>query len=148
MESTKKRAAKLESKGKPVDFKELLRMERTPGRPSNTASKHWQRWPERESLCVVPFTSFGERGAAERPSVWLARDESRPLMFFAGVWTTWTSVRNVRTGAAKNQRYSESGLYSVILRSNKPEAKHVRGSAVDPQDGRLSRAHTGLSPLQ
>src|ERR1700684_2848060 len=34
MESTKKRAAKLESKGKPVDFKELLRMEPTPGRPT------------------------------------------------------------------------------------------------------------------
>jgi len=33
-----------------------------------------------------------------RPPVWLALDESRPLAFFAGVWTLWTSVRNVKGG--------------------------------------------------
>src|ERR1700759_1352278 len=62
MESTKKRAQKLEAKGKPVDFKELLRMEPDAGTTNirNTASKHWQRWLGRESRCVVPFTSFSE----------------------------------------------------------------------------------------
>jgi putative SOS response-associated peptidase YedK len=67
----------------------------------NTASKHWQRWLGRESRCVVPFTSFSENEvlpSGARPPVWFARNESRPLMFFAGIWTNWTSVRKVRTG--------------------------------------------------
>ena len=46
MQSTKKRAAKLEAKGKPVDFKQLLRMEPDSGTTNirNANSKHWQRW--------------------------------------------------------------------------------------------------------
>jgi putative SOS response-associated peptidase YedK len=49
----------------------------------------------------VPFTSFWENEvlpSGARPPVWFARDESRPLMFFAGIWTNWTSVRKVRSG--------------------------------------------------
>ena len=33
-----------------------------------------------------------------RPPVWFAFDETRPLAFFAGLWTTWTSVRKVKEG--------------------------------------------------
>ena len=36
-----------------------------------------------------------------RPTVWFALDESRPLAFFAGIWATWTSVRNVKKGPVK-----------------------------------------------
>jgi hypothetical protein len=45
MQATKKRAAKLEAKGKPVDFKELLRMESDGGTTNirNVKSKHWTR---------------------------------------------------------------------------------------------------------
>jgi putative SOS response-associated peptidase YedK len=45
MEATKKRAAKLEAKGKTVDFKELLRMEPDSGTTNirNVKSKHWTR---------------------------------------------------------------------------------------------------------
>jgi putative SOS response-associated peptidase YedK len=35
MGATKKRAEKLQAKGKPVDFKELLRMEPAAGRPTS-----------------------------------------------------------------------------------------------------------------
>jgi hypothetical protein len=31
-----------------------------------------------------------------RSPVWLAFDESRPLAFFAGLWTCWSSVRKVK----------------------------------------------------
>jgi hypothetical protein len=46
MEATKKRAAKLEAKRKPVDFKQLLRMEPDGGTTNirNVKSKHWSRW--------------------------------------------------------------------------------------------------------
>jgi putative SOS response-associated peptidase YedK len=57
MEATKKRAAKLEAKGKPVDFKELLRMEPDSGTTNirNVKSKHWTRWLGAGNRCVVPF---------------------------------------------------------------------------------------------
>jgi putative SOS response-associated peptidase YedK len=30
--------------------------------------------------------------------VWLAAGEDRPLLFFAGIWTNWTSVRKIKEG--------------------------------------------------
>src|SRR5690242_13976630 len=60
MDATKKRAQKLEAKGKSVDFKELLRMEPDSGVTNirNTSSGHWKRWLEPANRCLVPFTSF------------------------------------------------------------------------------------------
>lgn len=44
-EATKSRAARLEAKGHPIDFKQLLRMEPDSGTTNvrNTACKHWKR---------------------------------------------------------------------------------------------------------
>jgi putative SOS response-associated peptidase YedK len=75
----------------------------------NTASPHWRRWLGVESRCVVPFTSFSEnevRPDGSRPPVWFALDESRPLAFFAGIWSRWTSVRKVREGETTNDLYA------------------------------------------
>jgi putative SOS response-associated peptidase YedK len=49
----------------------------------------------------VPFTSFSENEHlpdGSKPPVWFALDESRPLAFFAGLWTRWTSVRKLKEG--------------------------------------------------
>jgi putative SOS response-associated peptidase YedK len=107
MEVTKRRAAKLETKGQTVDFKELLRMEPDSGTTNirNTNSKHWKRWLGVEHRCVVPFTSFSEFNKAEGGDIWFAFDESRPLGCFAGIWTTWTSVRKVREGETTNDLF-------------------------------------------
>jgi putative SOS response-associated peptidase YedK len=106
MEATKKRAAKLEAKGKPVDFKELLRMEPDGGTTNirNVKSKHWARWLGVENRCVVPFNSFSEFNKAEGGDIWFALDESRPLVCFAGIWTNWlyaflTTEPNAEVGA-------------------------------------------------
>ncbi len=67
----------------------------------NVTSPHWRRWLAPESRCLVPFTSFSENelspGGSRQP-VWFALDERRPLAFFAGIWTRWTSVRKLREG--------------------------------------------------
>jgi putative SOS response-associated peptidase YedK len=100
MEAAKKRAAKLEAKGHPVDFKEL-RLEPDSGTTNirNTASKHWQRWLGPENRCVVPFTSFSEFSKAAGGDVWFALSDERPLAVFAGIWTAgWTCVRKMKTG--------------------------------------------------
>ena len=71
----------------------------------NVKSPHWRRWLGAEHRCVVPFTSFSENEAlpdGSKPPVWFAFDEMRPLAFFAGLWTRWTSVRKVKEGETTN----------------------------------------------
>ncbi len=56
-----------------------------------------------------PFTSFSENEAladGSRPPVWFALDDSRPLAFFAGIWTRWTSVRKVKEGETTNDLFA------------------------------------------
>lgn len=96
-----KRADKLRSKAKPVDFDELLRMEPDGGTTNvrNTASAHWRPWLGVQNRCVVPLTSFSEFDHASRQDVWFALSDDRPLAFFAGIWTPqWTGVRKIKTG--------------------------------------------------
>lgn len=68
----------------------------------NVNSAHWRRWLGMESRCVVPFTSFSENDVmpdGSRPPIWFALNETRPLAFFAGIWTPkWTSVRKLKEG--------------------------------------------------
>jgi putative SOS response-associated peptidase YedK len=67
----------------------------------NVKSPHWRRWLNPESRCLVPFTSFSENeltpGGSRQP-IWFALGEDRPLAFFAGIWTRWTSVRKLKEG--------------------------------------------------
>jgi putative SOS response-associated peptidase YedK len=66
-----------------------------------TASSHWRRWLAPECRCLVPFTSFSENETlpnGSKPPIWFALNEERPLAFFAGIWTPWTSVRKVKEG--------------------------------------------------
>src|SRR6266446_5904829 len=74
----------------------------------NVKSPHWRRWLGTEHRCVVPFTSFSENEAlpdGRKPPVWFAFDETRPLAFFAGLWTNWTSVRKVKEGKTTNDLF-------------------------------------------
>lgn len=101
LQAAQKRAAKLEAKGKSVDFKELLRMEPDKGTTNirNTASRHWQRWLTPDHRCLVPFTSFAEPHPVNKWPVWFALGPDRPLAFFAGIETrSWTSVRTISEG--------------------------------------------------
>ena len=41
-----------------------------------------------------------------RPTVWFAFDETRPLAFFAGLWTRWTSVRKVKESETTNDIFA------------------------------------------
>jgi putative SOS response-associated peptidase YedK len=75
----------------------------------NVASPHWRRWLGIESRCLVPFTSFSENEVlpnGSRPPIWFALDESRPLAFFAGIWTRWTSIRKVKEGETTNDIFA------------------------------------------
>lgn len=114
-QNAKKRAEKLEAKGKPVDFPELLKMEPDGGTTNvrNTSSKHWTRWLGVENRCVVPMTRFAEPDHGSKveggrvPNAWFAKDESEPLIFFAGIWVPqWESVRKIKEGLIKADLYA------------------------------------------
>ena len=72
----------------------------------NTASLHWRRWLGVENRCVVPFTSFCELNEDAGGDVWFALSEERPLAMFAGIRTTWTSVRKAREGEIRTDLYA------------------------------------------
>ncbi len=75
----------------------------------NMKSPHWRRWLGVESRCVVPFTSFSENEVlpdGSHPPVWFALDERRPLAFFAGIWTHWTSIRKIKEGETTNDIFA------------------------------------------
>jgi putative SOS response-associated peptidase YedK len=75
----------------------------------NVSSPHWRRWLGIENRCVVPFTSFAEHEKlpdGARSPVWFSLHETRPLAFFAGIWTRWTSVRKVKEGETTNDLFA------------------------------------------
>jgi putative SOS response-associated peptidase YedK len=67
----------------------------------NTGSRYWQAWLKKpEHRCLVPVTSFAEPDNNQGPRsiwTWFAQDESRPLMFFAGIWREWEGDRGTKT---------------------------------------------------
>jgi putative SOS response-associated peptidase YedK len=51
-------------------------------------------------------TSFSAFNKAEGGDIWFAFDESRPLAFFAGIWTRWRSVRKVKEGETEDELFA------------------------------------------
>lgn len=93
----------------------------------NLSSSHWRRWLGVESRCVVPFTSFSENEVlpdGSRPPVLFAFDDTRPLAFFAGIWTRWTSVRKVKEGETTND------LFAFLTCEPNAEVKAVHPKAM------------------
>jgi len=82
----------------------------------NLASPHWRGWTGVHNRCLVPFTSFSEYAPIPNPVtkkkdiIWFALDESRPLAFFAGLWTSWHGVR----GTKANPIEGEHQLYGFL----------------------------------
>lgn len=93
----------------------------------NTKSPHWRRWLGIENRCVVPFNSFSENETltdGSRSPVWFAFDEERPLAFFAGVWTNWTSVRKMKEGQVN------ADLYAFLTTEANADVKPIHPKAM------------------
>jgi putative SOS response-associated peptidase YedK len=64
---------------------------------------HWRRWMDVPNRCVVPANCFAEPSPVKdadgkTPNIWFALDDSKPLFFFAGIWTRWHGTRRVKDG--------------------------------------------------
>jgi putative SOS response-associated peptidase YedK len=69
---------------------------------------HWRPWLGAANRCLVPFTSFAEPDQDHertRKNIWFALDDSRPLAFFAGVWTPHACVRMKSKGWEEIEAY-------------------------------------------
>jgi putative SOS response-associated peptidase YedK len=70
----------------------------------NTNSSFWKPWLKKpEQRCLVPATSFAEPDNNQGPRsiwTWFAHDDSRPLMFFAGIWREWEGTRGTKANPA------------------------------------------------
>jgi putative SOS response-associated peptidase YedK len=78
----------------------------------NVESPHWRRWLGPSNRCLVPWTEFCEwqDTKPKKTKRWFAIDDSRPLAFFAGIWTDWTGER----GSSKSPRPGAHQLYGFL----------------------------------
>ncbi|WP_422369866.1 SOS response-associated peptidase [Hoeflea sp.] len=96
----------------PPKFLEGKKVDKGVTNVRNASSPHWRRWLGIESRCVVPANEFAEPDPAikkdgERtPNAWFALSEERPLFFFAGIWTRWTSVRKLKEGEIETDLFA------------------------------------------
>jgi putative SOS response-associated peptidase YedK len=92
-----------------------------------------------ENRCVVPFTSFSDFSKVHGGDVWFAFNESRPLAVFAGIWTTWTSVRKVKEGLTTND------LFAFLTTKPNAEVEPVHPKAMPVILTRLEEIETWLT---
>jgi putative SOS response-associated peptidase YedK len=93
----------------------------------NSKSPYWRGWLKPEFRCLVPLTSFCEY-TDERPKVphWFARDESRPLAAFAGIWRPWTGTRGTKAQPVEGEHL----LYSFLTTEPNAVVKPIHAKAM------------------
>jgi putative SOS response-associated peptidase YedK len=98
----------------------------------NPASPHWRQWLAPEHRCIVPATSFCEPTDQADPVTgkkvwtWFARDESRPLFAFAGLWCRWQGSR----GTKSNPATGEHELFAFLTTEPNATVKPVHAQAM------------------
>ena len=135
LDAANKRADALRKKGTEFDFAELLKMEPDKGATNvrNTTNDrgetnaHWRPWLGPANRCLVPFTSFAEPDQDHertRQAIWFALDDSRPVAFFAGIWTPHACVR------MKSKGWEEIEAYGFLTTDSAEPVKTYHAKAM------------------
>jgi putative SOS response-associated peptidase YedK len=98
----------------------------------NPDSPHWREWLAPEHRCIVPATSFCE--PTDRPDpvtgkkiwTWFARDETRPLFAFAGLWCRWHGTRGTKANPAEG----DHELFAFLTTEANATVKQVHAKAM------------------
>lgn len=95
----------------------------------NTDSRYWKSYLTKpEFRCLVPATSFAEPDNSQGSRsiwTWFAQDESRPLMFFAGIWREWEGDR----GTKANPDVGNHLVFSFLTTDASPDVAPVHPDA-------------------
>lgn len=95
----------------------------------NTESRYWKTWlKEPAQRCLVPVTSFAEPDNNQGPKsiwTWFAQDDTRPLMFFAGIWREWEGDR----GTKKEPSVGRHTVFSFLTTDASPDVAPVHPDA-------------------
>lgn len=95
----------------------------------NTDSKFWLPYLTKvQQRCLVPVTSFAEPDNNQSPRsiwTWFAQDESRPLMFFAGIWREWEGDRGTKTNPAPGKHL----VFSFLTTDASPDVAPIHPDA-------------------
>ena len=96
-----------------------------------TGSPFWRTYLKKpEHRCLVPVTSFAEpdnRAGEKAPSIWtwFAQDETRPLMFFAGIWRKWQGDRGTKAAPDVGTHL----VFSFLTTDASPDVKPIHPDA-------------------
>ena len=83
-----------------------------PDAPESPAGSNRNGWPDAIGIGGRIVPEYAEPDAASKkdgertPNAWFAVGEDRPLFFFAGIWTPWTSVRKLKEGEIETNLYA------------------------------------------
>jgi putative SOS response-associated peptidase YedK len=95
----------------------------------NTNSSFWRTYLTKpKHRCLVPVTSFAEPDYNKGPTsiwTWFAQDESRPLMFFAGIWREWEGTRGTKADPATGKHL----LFSFLTTEASPDVAPIHPDA-------------------
>lgn len=95
----------------------------------NTSSSFWKPWLSKPAQrCLIPVSSFAEPDNNQGPRsiwTWFAQDESRPLMFFAGVWREWEGTRGTKADPVTGKHL----LFSFLTTDASPDVAPVHPDA-------------------
>ena len=76
----------------------------------------------------MPVNSFSEPDNNQGPRsiwTWFAQDETRPLMFFAGVWREWEGTRGTKADPATGKHL----LFSFLTTDASPDVAPIHPDA-------------------
>lgn len=94
----------------------------------NVESPHWRRWLDVQNRCLVPWTAFieWEDTKPKKTERQFVIDPSKPLAFFAGIWTPWKGER----GSQKNPRAGEHELFGFLTCEANAVVKPIHAKAM------------------
>lgn len=94
-----------------------------------TDSRYWLPWLKKPAArCLVPVTSFAEpdnRKGGRSIWTWFAQDESRPVMFFAGIWREWEGDRGTKAVPDIGKHL----VFSFLTTDASPDVKPIHPDA-------------------